>query len=281
MSYAVVAAAVIGAAGTAYGAYSQKSAADKRAGALTGGTHMFDPQQVDLQSVLGNLLGANQQNLGAAENLTGAGNQFNFQQFMHYIKRVQPNFKPIQQQVGRNALSYSQGQLPNDVVNSIGRAASERGIQGGIGYGSQGAKTGALANLNLRNLGLTSLDLSKYGTNLGLQVNQSAKSLMPQLGNAFDWLFTPTQGLQASMFNTDWLNKAALANTAAQNTLTGNLADSQYASALGQASTVQQGANQLSSLLGAYGVNQSAKSAGTGSGRIAGSDRLSATGKLA
>lgn len=277
MSYAVVAAAVIGAAGTGASLWQQNKASKERNAALKGGTQTFDPQQVDLASVLQNLLGSNQANFGQATALTQAGNKFNLGEFMRTIKKIQPNFKPIQQQVGANALSFGRGELPNDVINSIGRAASERGIQGGYGYGSQGAKTGALANLNLRNLGLTSLDLSKYGTNLGLQVNQSAKSLMPQLGSAFDWLLSPAQGLQTSMFNTDWQNRAGIANTAALNTLTGNLADSSYASALNQAATVQEGAGQLSALLGQYGVNQSAG----GKGTTGQTWRQNASGKLA
>lgn len=257
MSYAVVAAAVIGAAGTGASLWQQNKASKERNAALKGGTQTFDPQQVDLASVLQNLLGGNQANFGQATELTQAGNRFNLQEFMRTIKKIQPSFKPIQQQVGANALSFGRGELPNDVINSIGRAASERGIQGGYGYGSQGARTGALANVNLRNLGLTSLDLSKYGTNLGLQVNQSAKGLMPQLGSAFDWLLTPQAGLQTSMFNTDWLNRAGLANTATGNAVNQNVSDQSYASALNQASTIQQSGNQLSALLGQYAKNQS------------------------
>lgn len=191
---------MVAAVGTGASLYSQNKAQKERNSALSGGTQLFDPQQLDLQSVLGNLLGANTQNFGGAAGLASAGNDFNFGQFMKFIKKVQPNFKQIQRQVGDNALSFSRGELPQDTIESIGRAAAERGVQGGYGFGSQGGKSGALANLNLRNLGLQSLDLTKYGTNLGIQVNQSAKGLLPQLGSAFDWLFTPQMGLQAEMF---------------------------------------------------------------------------------
>lgn len=258
-TYAAIAGAVVAAAGTGYSMWSQSKAQKERNSALSGGTQLFDPQQLDLQAVLGNLLGSNTQNFGQAAGLAAAGNDFNFGQFMKTIKKIQPSFKGIQSQVGQNALSFSRGELPQDTIESIQRAAAQTGIQGGYGFGSQGGKTGALANLNLRNLGLTSLDLTKYGTNLGIQVNQSAKGLMPQLGSAFDWLFTPAQGLQAETFNMDWMNRAGLANTSALNTLTGNLADSSYASALNSAATIQEGGNQLSSLLGTYGKNQSAK----------------------
>lgn len=260
MSYAVVAAAVIGAAGTAYGAYSANSASKKRNAALTGGTQTFDPEQLDLQSVLGNLLQTNTNNFAGAAELTSAGNKFNLQEFMRTIKKIQPSFKPLQQQIGSNALSFSRGELPQDTIESIQRAAAQTGIQGGYGFGSQGGKTGALANLNLRNLGLTSLDLTKYGTNLGIQVNQSAKGLMPQLGSAFDWLFTPAQGLQNAQFNMDWLNRGQLANVSTGNAVGQNVADQQYAASLNQAASIQEGSNQLSALLGQYGQNQSAKS---------------------
>lgn len=253
--------------------YQQKSAEKKRNAALTGGTRTFEPEQLDLQSVLGDLLGGNIQNFGQARQLTGAGNKFNFGEFMRYVQKVQPQFKPLQAQIGTNALSFARGELPNDTVNSIGRAAAERGIQGGFGFGSQGAKTGALANLNLRNLGLTSLDLSKYGTGLAMQANQSAKGLMPQLGNAFDWLFGPTQGLQAAEFNLDWQNRAQLANVSTGNAIGQNIADQKYAASLGQAASVQQAGNQLSSLLGGYG-----RTAGSGGGGFGGDYSPTGTG---
>lgn len=257
--------------------YQANSANKSRNAALTSGTQTFEPQQLDLSTVLSDLLGGNIQNFGQARQLAGAGNKFAFGEFRRYANKLQPQFSALQSQIGTNALSFSRGELPNDVINSIGRASAERGIQSGIGYGSQGSTSGALASLNLRNLGLTSLDLSKYGTNLGIQVNQSAKSMLPQLGGAFDWLFGPSAGLQNAQFNTDWANRASLANVSAGNAVNANVADSAYASSLNQAAAVQQAGNQLSSLLGAYAQNSGTGGAGWGGNYSSTGQRGSAT----
>lgn len=268
---AMLATAAIGAGTSIYTSSKQSKAAEENANALRGLNTNFDPQllgqpaQLDLNSILGNVLSTNRNNLGSAQSYTNRLNAGDFQQFMKYIKKIQPSFKPIQKQVGENALSFARGELPSDTVSSIGRAAAERGIQGGYGYGSQGGKTGALANLNLRNLGLTSLDLTKYGTNLGLQVNQSAKQLLPNLSSAKESLFSPAQGLQLAGINTDWLNKfrmqdveyqnaAELSNITGQNTIGQNIADRQYSSALNQAGNIQATGTEIGKLLSQYGT---------------------------
>lgn len=226
------------------------------------------PAQIDLSRLLGSTIGTNTGNLPAAQKLTRLLNRGDFQQFMKYIQKIQPNFKPIQKQVGENALSFARGELPADQVQSTSRAAAQLGIQNGYGFGTQGGKSGALRNLNVRNLGLTSLDLSKYGTNLGLQVNQSAKQLLPNLSSAKEFLFSPGQGLQLAGINTDWLNRfrmqdveyqnaAELSNITGQNTIGQSIADRNYASALNQAGAVQATGTEIGKLLSQYGTYQS------------------------
>lgn len=256
---------------TVWASKEQEEAAKKQADALKGLNTNFEPQllgqpsQIDLSRLLGQSIGTNRANLGDAQQFTNRLNAGDYAQFMKFMKKIQPNFKPIQKQVGENALSFARGELPSDTVSSIGRAAAERGIQGGYGYGSQGGKTGALANLNLRNLGLTSLDLTKYGTNLGLQVNQSAKQLLPNLSSAKESLFSPAQGLQLAGINTDWLNKfrmqdveyqnaAELSNITGQNTIGQNIADRQYASALNSAGAIQATGTEIGKLVSQYGT---------------------------
>ncbi len=154
-------------------------------------------------------------------------NQFNTDQAQKYYGQIQPYFQKLQNQIGKNALSFAEGELPEDTVQAIGRASAQRGIQGGYGFGSQGAKQGMLGNLNLRNLGLTSLDLTKYGTNLGMQANQSAKALTPNLMGLQDNFYSPSQVLQNQMYNAQVQNQGAIDNTSMNNLMLQNGANQQ------------------------------------------------------
>jgi hypothetical protein len=282
----MIAAAAIAAGGTAYAANEQSKAAETAAGAMRNYKD-YDPYLLDsrlnAQQILGQGLATNDALRPWAQNNARKNNAFNLKEAIRAYQKLQPYFRGIQDQVGKNTLSYARGELPADVQSQIGRAAAERGIQGGFGFGSQGARSGALANLNLRNLGLTSLDLSKFGTSLGMQVNQNAKSLAPNLMSGQDFLFNPQQwlgiagtniGIEGT--NAQYINQARLANASAGNAVAQNVADRQYAAALGQAQTAQAGANQIAGLLSNYYANQSRQpaTASTGGDAITGTSGL-------
>lgn len=241
-----------------YSSSQQKKAAGKQADALRSGVREFDPELlgdpnlVDTRGV--NLRSIDQMYdlLPYARRLTDQINAINYAGSVKLLRKMQPSFSNIQRQLGLNALSAQRGELPDDVAAQIGQRAAERGIQGGFGFGTQGARTGALANLNLRNLGLTSLDQQRYGNQLGLQVNQAAKALLPQQLSPNELFLTPGQQLQSELFNVgaqnDFLkinnqlqNNAGLQNTQLQNSMTQSLAAMDYASALAQADAIAQG----------------------------------------
>lgn len=267
-----VAGVAVSAAGTAYQS-NKSSKAAKKAGSVQYNTTpqlLGDPAQVDPSNVLLQTYMANGQNAQGAKTQARAINQFNYGQANKYYNQIQPYFNELQSQIGQNALSYAQGNLPGDVQDNITRMTAQRGIQAGIGYGSQGARNGAFANLNARNLGLSSLDLSKYGTQLGMQVNQSAKALLPNLSGLQDFFLNPSQVAGIQQNNAAAQNQFALQNNqlanagiAAQNQALYNQTQGQYANSLQQAQAVGQTAQQLGGLLSGLGSSGAFSTGGT------------------
>lgn len=256
----VAAAGLAGAAISAGAQYAsgqqQQGAISDAAGALANPT-LFEPTTIETPDLLSRTYNDVFANVRTAEKITNRLNTIDYKQAVKFLNMIQPRFTEIQGQVGSNALNFARGQLPADVVSSIQRSAAQQGIQGGFGYGSGGARTGMLANLNLRNLGLTSLDLSKYGTQLGMQVNQSAKSLLPNLGSVRDWLLSLPQQIDIEKTNTDILNTAGMYNTnlmnqaqqaQAQGILQGGLTGAATTAGIGQ--TIGGAVSGLGSLFG-------------------------------
>lgn len=198
-------------AGSQYAAGKKQEKAAKGAAAALQNPTQFEPEPLDPNQVQGNAFAGALGWLNQAKGLTSKLNQFDYRQATKFLNLIQPSFSGIQQQVGENALSFARGELSSDVVGSITRAAAQQGQQGGF------AGSGMFQNLNLRNLGLTSLDLSKYGTQLGMQVNQSAKSLLPNLGSVRDWILSLPQQLQIAQQNNKFTNEANLYNTGLAN----------------------------------------------------------------
>lgn len=267
MSAALIAASVITVAGTAYAA-NQSSKASKKASAALGGMQAPDleeipaPQTVDWQNTLSDILSANKNNLPGIFDTANQVNRFNLGQAQRNYTGIQPYFKAIQEQLGRNALSYSKGQLPSDVVSSINRAAAQSGLANGIGGGARSGGAGtALGSLNARNLGLTSLELSKYGSELGMRANQSAASMSPGLFDVNNLMLSPGQALGVETGNAGIINNWNAQNTQIRNAeATGNaeLANSvlqgqtemEYQRRLANAQAVQSATNSVAGLAG-------------------------------
>lgn len=255
--------AAVSAGGAAYSANKSKKAA-QQAGSVKYNTSpqmLGEAAQVDPSNVLLQTYLANGQNYLGAREQAKSVNQFNYGQANKYYNKIQPYFNELQQQIGQNALSYSKGEIPQDVQDQITRQAAQRGLQSGYGSGTQGFRAGAGANLNLRNLGLTSLDLSKYGTNLGMQVNQNAKALLPNLQGLQDYFLSPAQVLGINQGNVSAQNQFALQNNqlanqgiAAQNQQLANQTQSQYAQQLAQAQMIGQTSSAIGGAISGLGT---------------------------
>lgn len=168
-----------------------------------------NPQMFNWENAFRSVLGANRSTQDQRFQDASQQNQFNRRQAMKMYTAFQPFFKDLQAQQGKNALSFSRGELPQDTVDSIGRAAASRGIQGGYAGGvGAGAPGSAMSKVNLRDLGLTSLDLTKYGTGLSMDVNRLAQQLSPGLANPEAYSLSPQIGMGYAEGNTNRFNES-------------------------------------------------------------------------
>lgn len=177
-----------------------------------------NPETVDYNDIIRQGVQSNYNNLPMNFATANRVNQFNVNQLVRGASTIQPYFKQNQEIIGRNAASMARGELPGDVTSSIGRAAASRGFANGIGMGSRGGGFNtALGNLNLRNLGLTSLDLSKFGTGVAMQSNQNAASMVPNLFDVQGQMISPALGVGSAFQNAGIVNRWNEANTAIAN----------------------------------------------------------------
>lgn len=271
MSGLITAAVIAGGAAVAAGAMSNKASKDAAA-QMRDGVMTYDPLRppdpttVDWRREVVNALNFSNNNFPRAAGYANQVNQFNTRQAQRQYRTFQPYFDQLQNQIGANALSFSQGQLPADVVASIGRATSQRGLSGGFGQGARGGGSGtAMGNSLLRGLGLTSLDLSKFGTGLAMNASMQAKQLSPGLFDPTSMLPTPGQaigyGFQNAGIQNDaaryWnqvQNNALAGNVGAQNQANTNATNTELAGQLAQAQAIQQAGSSTAGALWQYGM---------------------------
>lgn len=223
------------------------------------------PQMLDWRTAVKDALAFNTNNYVQRANLARLNNQTNRIEAQRMYRGFQPRFDELQNQIGANALSYSRGELPQDVVANIGRAAATRGLQSGFGLGARGGGAGtALGTLNLRNLGLTSLDLSKFGTGLAMNASLQAKQLSPGLFDPAQLMVSPGQavgyaaqnvGIQndADRYWNQLENRALWDNTSAGNRANQMATEARLAGQLAQAQSIASGASALGGAVGGMG----------------------------
>ena len=116
-------------------------------------------------------------------------NVFNREQMQAMYEASIPGYGEMQKQRGATALSLLRGELPQDVAEQVARRSAARAVAGGYG-GSQ-----AGTNLTARDLGRTSLDLMR----LGSQEAQGLISGTP-VPQPVNMMFTPADiaGLRSS-----------------------------------------------------------------------------------
>lgn len=220
---ALIAAGVIAAAGAVYGGMQAKKASEAAANSLNNPNTLDlqripNPETVDWRNVLQQTLSSNYNNLDLNFATANRVNAFQTNQFLKGANKIQPYFNQLQDQIGRNALSYSRGELPGDVVSSLSRSAASQGFKNGIAGGARGGGYNtALGGLNLRNLGLTSLDLSKFGTGVAMQANQNAAGMVPNLFDPASQMVSPALGIGSAFQNAGIINDWNRANTAIAN----------------------------------------------------------------
>ena len=267
---ALIAAAVISAGAAGYSAYSSsQSSKEAQAGmaALAKRGKLGDPALSDWQHAGKFASMYNLQSSPQAMLLANNVNRFQQNQALKGYEKFQPYFKQNQELIGRNAASFARGELPSDVVGNIGRAAAQRGIEGGYGM-SQGAGGGgtALGSLNLRNLGLASLDLSKWGTQFAQETNKAAASMTPGLFDVSSQFLNPALVLNGMEFDASAKNRVAEENAGFQNAIGQAQINNQQQSSMLQGQAVQGASNTVAGLLSTYAQMQQARQMQNGGG---------------
>lgn len=143
---------------------------------LGGMTDFFTPLTVSdpgLKSLFAQTIAANLANLPEAQKLTTGINDGLRAEAIKRQKEFNPYFLPTLRQQGRNALLASQGVLPRQDVEEIGRTTAES-------RGSRGGARGLLDRLTARDLGIAQFDLqSRTAPSLLQQTLQSIELADP------------------------------------------------------------------------------------------------------
>jgi hypothetical protein len=104
-------------------------------------------------------------------------NQFQMNQLQGLLGQALPGYQGIVNQMTTNAQQFMQGVVPTDVQQQIQRSAAFSSLMGG----TAGAGTGTSGAITARDLGLTSLNLTQQGQQMGQNLIQMARNyLMPQ-----------------------------------------------------------------------------------------------------
>lgn len=133
---------------------------------------------IDSQAEQKKAVDANAANLPGAQSLASDVNRFNQAELMDALRSAIPNFDQIAENTNRLVQDFTAPGIPQDIQDLIRRKSTARAVEGGYG-GSQAA-----TNLELRNLGLTGLELASK-----------------KLGAAESWLGFARQNMVAPQFD--------------------------------------------------------------------------------
>jgi hypothetical protein len=143
--------------------------------------------------IMGSYRGDIQQNYGQYEDIAQRYSASEQAANRSALEGANPNYYNVLQQLSNTALQAGRGMLPDDVKQQILQNANEDSYLKGFSYGKTGGGgnvyaggNDAAANLALRNLGLSSLDMMKYGNALGQDVLGQTRSSRGRVVSTMD-----------------------------------------------------------------------------------------------
>jgi hypothetical protein len=143
--------------------------------------------------IMGSYRGDIQQNYGQYEDIAQRYSASEQAATRAATEAANPNYYNVLQQLSNTALQAGRGVLPEDVKQQILQNANEDAYLKGFSYGKTGGGgnvyaggNDAAANLALRNLGLSSLDMMKYGNALGQDVLGQTRSSRGRVVSTMD-----------------------------------------------------------------------------------------------
>ena len=156
--------------------------------------------------IMGSYRGDIQQNYGGYEDIAQRYATSEQEATRQANQAANPNYYNILQQLSNTAMQAGRGMLPDDVKQQILQNANEDSYLKGFSYGTTGGGgnvyaggNDVAANLALRNLGLSSLDMMKYGNALGQDVLGQTRSSRGRVTSAMD--VTPDPALFQQQMN--------------------------------------------------------------------------------
>ena len=156
--------------------------------------------------IMGSYRGDIQQNYGQYEDIAQRYAASEQAANRSATEAANPNYYNVLQQLSNTALQAGRGVLPEDVKQQILQNANEDAYLKGFSYGKTGGGgnvyaggNDAAANLALRNLGLSSLDMMKYGNALGQDVLGQTRSSRGRVVSTMD--VTPDPALFQQQMN--------------------------------------------------------------------------------
>ena len=277
---AITAAAVVTAGTAVAGAVSSSKAQKKQEQAMNAAQEggAFDPLKIPKPQKLkvpsaGGIMGSYrndiQQNYGGYEDIAQRFTGSEQAATRAATEAANPNYYNVLQQLSSTAMQAGKGMLPADVRQQILQNANEDAYLKGFSYGKSGGGgnvyaggNDAAANIALQNLGLSSLDMMKYGNALGQDVLTQTRASRGRVTSAMDVAPNPALFQQQ-------MNNAAIADY--------NYRTDRAAYRTGSENAITQAAsNKLAFQTGAQ-TNQAAM--GQSSGRMA-LESLTALGSL-
>jgi hypothetical protein len=143
--------------------------------------------------ILGSYRGDIQQNYGGYEDIAQRFSASEQAANRTATEAANPNYYNVLQQLSSTAMQAGKGMLPDDVRQQILQNANEDSYLKGFSYGTTGGGgnvyaggNDAAANLALRNLGLSSLDMMKYGNALGQDVLSQTRASRGRVTSTMD-----------------------------------------------------------------------------------------------
>jgi hypothetical protein len=149
----------------------------------------IDITQSQVGTIRGNLTASQD-----AEQLATRTNVFNQDQILKMLKAAIPGYDAMMEKGGSNINSMLRGELPSDVSSAVWNSAAARATAGG--YGGSGAGR----NLGLRDLGMTSLDITTRGLDAASRwISMAKATATPELFSSANMFLTPAQRLSVDV----------------------------------------------------------------------------------
>lgn len=147
-------------------------------------------------------------NFAQASQLSDKTNTFNQEQLMKMLRTAIPGYDEMMSQGSSAIGSMLRGEISGDVKNQIARGSAERSLAGGYGG------SGMARNLEARDLGLTSLQLTQQGLGAAERWISSAKANATPMNFGVENMFlNPQQQMVVAdmRFQRDWMQEKIVA----------------------------------------------------------------------